>query len=84
MYFSEFITYIEAYFLKKLEDVFVKFVMQAAEFYLLNQTRGILDNQMTGWANNLNIACPACKHVGGWVSAPEEIKQEQNKKSLQP
>lgn len=74
MFFSEFITYLEAYLFEKLEKVVIEALIAIITKQISTSKRGILDNHMTGLANNFKIACPRCKTMGSWEAFPEEIK----------
>jgi hypothetical protein len=87
MSLAEFMTYVQTYFIKLFADVVVKFLVNAAEHYLLTAKKGIISDQMSGLANNFKIECPRCKHIGGWEPAPDddqlqELPEEKKNKQL--
>jgi hypothetical protein len=69
----EFATYAEAYLLKLVvKSSVVAFLVETIKHYFLTQTRGFVDSQMAGLANNFNINCPTCKVAGSWEPAPDK------------
>lgn len=74
----EFLTYVEAFFMKIISAAAVPFIMTAIK----NQfsRKGIIDSHMAGLANNFEIVCPNCKKYICWDSAAEIKSKELNQK----
>ncbi len=79
----EFLTYIEAFFIKIISVAAVPFLIDAIKNKL--STRGIIDSKMAGLANNFEIICPNCKKYVCWDSAAEiesiQLNQERESES---
>ncbi|MCF7799991.1 hypothetical protein K9L05_03995 [Candidatus Babeliales bacterium] len=82
----EFLTYVEAYFLKLIVPAAVSFIISAVANKLSKETsesRGIIDETMSGLANNFSIECPHCKQID-WspISCKKTNKLNQKEENL--
>lgn len=76
MFLTEFLTYPAAFLVKIFKDVVVQFIVEALKEKLSNPKRGIIDDSMSGLANNFSMACPKCGQIGLWEPAGEAPKKE--------
>ena len=81
MYFGEFIVAAELYFLKVVVKEVVPFLMDAIKEKFFGRSKGFLDLQMIGFANNLSIPCPACKEFKCWDSVTIVIEKRQEEEN---
>ena len=80
---AEFLTYVEAYFLKLIAPAAISFIISAISQKFSSTTRGIVDESMAGLANNFAITCPNCKAVDCWYPASgKKPKKLETKKDL--
>ena len=82
----EFLTYVEAYFLKLIVPAAVSFIIGAIASKIskeTNKSKGIIDESMSGLANNFSIECPHCKQID-WspISFKKINKLDQKKKNI--
>ncbi|MFA6527039.1 MAG: hypothetical protein WCT20_01305 [Candidatus Babeliales bacterium] len=87
---AEFLTYAEAYFLKLIIPATVPFLIAALANEISNktkgavvdgQTRGVIDQSMSGLANNYSIACPHCKKIDWYPASgprPEKLEESED------
>ncbi len=81
----EFLTYVEAYFLKTIVPATIPFLLAAIATKLsigtkeinIGKTRGVIDTSMAGLSNNFSITCPHCKQVDWYPASgkkPQKVK----------
>lgn len=81
---AEFMTYPGAYLLKLLEKPLADFFVRTVEHYLLTPKKGVVEDCMSGLANNyFKIECPQCKEIGSWMPAPDDINLPDEKQDKQ-
>jgi hypothetical protein len=85
----EFLTYVEAYFLKHIVPAAIPFLIAAITQKFSNkpahETKGIIDETMSGLANNFSITCPNCQQTNWYpisTEKPKKIKQKEPSKVI--